>query len=163
MQVKRHASYNLTEAIRRLDLARRVAMHRRKLLRINERETHDETEWSVCFYDALMLGIEAQRVIRLRLAAIAEGGTTVVPEMRLMVVEKILALSEAARMFAGGKSVRAVLRFYRSKVQANERRLTAGTKRWLSDRARQKLHSIPVLSIAASTPSECRPIVADMP
>jgi hypothetical protein len=40
--------------------------------------------------------------------------------MRLMVVEKILALSEAARMLAGGRPVRAVLLFYRSKVQANE-------------------------------------------
>jgi hypothetical protein len=142
----RHTHHNLTQAIRRPDLARKVESLRRKLLRIGRRETHDKVEWGAGFSDVIMLGIEAQRVVRLRLAAIAQGGTTVGPEMRLMVLEKILALAEAARMLAGGRSLRAVLLFYRSKVQANERRLTVRTKRPLVDRARQKLSLILVLA-----------------
>jgi hypothetical protein len=152
----RHTHRNLTQAIRRLELARKVETLRRKLLRIGRCETHDKTEWRACFSEAMMLSIEAQRVIRLRLATIAQGGNTVGPEMRLMVVEKILALADAARMLAGGRSVRAVLLFYRSKVQANERRLTVRTKRPLVDRARQKLlqvlTSVPTRTVKGRVP-----------
>ena len=75
--------------------------------------------------DTFALNIEAQRVILLRLAVVAQAGPPALPEMRLMVMEKIIALMQAAQMLAKGGSVQAVLLFYRSRVQANERRLSA--------------------------------------
>jgi hypothetical protein len=71
-----------------------------------------------------MLGIEAQRVINLRLAAIARGGPIAKAETQLMVTEKMVAVLQAAGMLARGASTRSVISFYRSRVQANVRRLT---------------------------------------
>jgi hypothetical protein len=84
-----------------------------------------------------MLATEAQRVISLRLAAIASGGPTADLETRLMVTEKMHAALEAVGMFARGASTRSVISFYRSRVQANVRRLTP--KPPLYRRAKQKL------------------------
>jgi hypothetical protein len=84
-----------------------------------------------------MLAAEAQRVINLRLAAIARGGTAAELEVRLMVTEKMNAALEAAGMLARGSSTRSVISFYRSRVQANVRRLTR--KPPLHRRAKQKL------------------------
>jgi len=64
-----------------------------------------------------MLGVEAQRVIGLRLAAIARGGPTAEAEARLMVTEKMNAALQAANMVARGASTRSVISFYRSRVQ----------------------------------------------
>jgi hypothetical protein len=86
-----------------------------------------------------MLGVEAQRVIGLRLAAIARGGPTAEAETRLMVTEKMKAALDAANMLARGASTRSVISFYRSRVQANVRRLTR--KPPLHRRAKQKLLS----------------------
>ena len=84
-----------------------------------------------------MLAAEAQRVINLRLAAIASGGPAAELETRLMVTEKMNAALEAAGMLARGASTRSVISFYRSRVQANVRRLTQ--KPSLHRRAKQKL------------------------
>jgi hypothetical protein len=92
---------------------------------------------SACLSDSLMLGIEAQRVISLRLAAIARGGPTAEAETRLMVTEKMVAAQQAAGMLAQGASTRSVISFYRSRVQENARRLTQ--KPPLLRRAKQKL------------------------
>jgi hypothetical protein len=78
---------------------------------------------SVWLFDGLMLAVEAQHVIGLRLAAVARGGTAAVLEARLMVTEKVAAAQEAAGMLALGASTEAMISFYRSKVQANVRRL----------------------------------------
>jgi hypothetical protein len=71
-----------------------------------------------------MLAAEVQRVISLRLAAIARGGPAAMQETRLMVTEKIAAAQQAAGMLTQGASTRSVISFYRSRVQANVRRLT---------------------------------------
>ena len=94
---------------------------------------------SACLTDSVMLGVEAQRVIGLRLAAIARGGPTAEAETRLMVTEKMKAALDAANMLARGASTRSVISFYRSRVQANVRRLTR--KPPLHRRAKQKLLS----------------------
>ena len=94
---------------------------------------------SACLTDSVMLGVEAQRVIGLRLAAIARGGPTAEAETRLMVTEKMKAALDAANMLARGASTRSVISFYRSRVRANVRRLTR--KPPLHRRAKQKLLS----------------------
>jgi hypothetical protein len=94
---------------------------------------------SACLTDSVMLGVEAQRVIGLRLAAIARGGPTAEAETRLMVTKKMKAAMDAANMLARGASTRSVISFYRSRVRANVRRLTR--KPPLHRRAKQKLLS----------------------
>jgi hypothetical protein len=94
----------------------------------------DESAW---LSDSLMLAIEAQRVINLRLATISRGGPTAELETRLMVTEKMVAALQAAGMLAQGASTRSVMSFYRSRVQENVRRLTQ--KPPLLRRAKQML------------------------
>ena len=72
----------------------------------------------------MLLGFEAQRVMLLRMAAIAAGGVYAQAEMNRMISEKVFAAVTAARMTAFGRSPHAVLRHYRSRVRANERRLS---------------------------------------
>jgi hypothetical protein len=84
-----------------------------------------------------MLAAEAQSVINLRLAAIAQGGPAAELETRLMVTEKMKAALEAAGMLARGASTRSVISFYRSRVRSNMRRLTR--KPPLHRRVKQKL------------------------
>ena len=103
------------------------------------RRGHSFADESACLTDTVMLGVEAQRVIGLRLAAIARGGPTAEAETRLMVTEKMKAALDAANMLARGASTRSVISFYRSRVQANVRRLTR--KPPLHRRAKQKLLS----------------------
>ena len=88
------------------------------------RRGHSFADESACLTDSVMLGVEAQRAIGLRLAAIARGGPTAEAEARLMVTEKMNAALQAANMVARGASTRSVISFYRSRVQANVRRLT---------------------------------------
>jgi len=64
---------------------------------------------SVWLFDSLMLAVEAQHVISLRLAAIARGGTGAALEARLMVTEKIIAAQQAAEMLAQGAPTEAVI------------------------------------------------------
>jgi hypothetical protein len=92
---------------------------------------------SVWLFDSLMLAVEAQHVIGLRLAAIVQGGTAAALEARLMVTEKIIAAQQAAEMLAQGAPTEAVISFYRSQVQANVRRLTQKPR--LVGRAKQKI------------------------
>jgi hypothetical protein len=101
------------------------------------RKVHSLADESACIFDILMLATEAQRVIGLRLAAIATGGPAAELETRLMVSEKMNAALDAANMLARGASTRSVISFYRSRVQANARRLTR--KPLLLRRTKQKL------------------------
>ena len=101
------------------------------------RISHSFADHNAYLSDSLMLAIEAQRVINLRLAAFARGGPTVEAETRLMVTEKMVAALQAAGMLAQGASTQSVISFYRSRVQENVRRLTR--KPPLLRRAKQKL------------------------
>ena len=94
---------------------------------------------SAYVFNILKLAAEAQHVINLRLAALARGGPAADLETRLMVTEKMKAALDATNMLARGASTRSVISFYRSRVQANVRRLTR--KPPLRRRAKQKLLS----------------------
>jgi hypothetical protein len=112
-----------------------VSALRRIVQKLRQRRERNESVWG----DLIALNADARRVIRLRLAAVAQGGSSALPEIRLMVMEKIVALLHARGMLARGASARAVLLYYRSCVQANERRLSLRIKPSLLRRATQKL------------------------
>ena len=81
--------------------------------------------WFGLARDAVLLGFETQRVIGLRLAKMAEGGPAAQVEAhQRMVMEKSAALAEAATTLATGGSPQTVVRHYRRRVKANERRLS---------------------------------------
>jgi len=80
--------------------------------------------WFALARDAVLLGFETQRVIGLRLAKMAEGGPAAQVEAQRMIMEKSAALAEAATTLATGGSPRTVIRRYRGRVKANERRLS---------------------------------------
>ncbi|GLS42290.1 hypothetical protein [Methylobacterium brachythecii] len=73
----------------------------------------------------MMLGLEAQKVVELRLVRIAWGGVEGQAEMASMVTEKISASIEAFGMLMTGGSPDAVVARYREHVAANTERLTA--------------------------------------
>ena len=77
-----------------------------------------------------MLAFEAQQVIGLRLAKLAQGGPEVAREARLMVTEKLDTLAESGQLMmqatlGGNEDFGAadVMQLYRRKVRANRRRL----------------------------------------
>ena len=77
------------------------------------------------FFSAMMLAVEAQRVIELRLVRIAWGGVEAHAEMQSMVSEKIDAAIEAAGTLLTGGSPEVVIARYREHVADNTKRLTA--------------------------------------
>jgi hypothetical protein len=70
-----------------------------------------------------LLGLEAQRVVGLRLMRIGAGGAAAQAEIQRMLVEKAAAMFEAMDILATGGSPEKVVRRYRTRVRANERRL----------------------------------------
>jgi hypothetical protein len=81
--------------------------------------------WFRLSLDATMLGLEAQRVVSLRLMRLAGGGAVAQAEAQRMATEKGAALIEAATTLATGGSAKKVIRRYRTHVRANHRRLTS--------------------------------------
>jgi hypothetical protein len=75
------------------------------------------------WYPAMMLALEAGKVIDLRLWKIAMGGDEAAAESRLMVNEKVDALFEAGSVLVSGGSPAAVIDMYRKHVAANAMRL----------------------------------------
>ena len=83
--------------------------------------------------DALMLGLEAQNVIGLRILKAAIGGEAAHQEATLMVAEKAQAVLDVQMMLtrsalAGEAHLGPgrALAIYRSRVQANQHRLASG-------------------------------------
>jgi hypothetical protein len=74
--------------------------------------------------DATLLTLEAQRVVALRLAALASGGVNAQVEAQRMVTEKMFAAMRAWAMMWSGHSPTRIVHHYRSRVRANERRLS---------------------------------------
>jgi hypothetical protein len=72
--------------------------------------------------DAMLLALEAQSVIAMRLTSIALGRGTPTENTR-MASEKVGAFLEAATTLATGGSAHKVVRGYRKHVRANGRRL----------------------------------------
>ena len=78
------------------------------------------------WYASVMLAIESNGVIALRLTTLAFGGATARNEALLMVQEKIEASIEAGTTLLKGGSARSVIDRYREHVQANSVRLLLG-------------------------------------
>jgi hypothetical protein len=76
------------------------------------------------WYPAMMLALEAGKVIDMRLWKIARGGAESAAESRLMVREKIDAFFEAGSLIAGGGNSATVIDMYRHHVASNAQRLT---------------------------------------
>lgn len=76
------------------------------------------------FLSSLMLAIESQSVIALRLVRLAGGGSEGLAEAQSMVVEKVDAATEAMATLMGGGSPEAVVARYREHVAANTKRLS---------------------------------------
>ena len=89
--------------------------------------------WLTLSRDTIMLGLEAQSVIGLRLIKAAMGGEAAQHEVALMVTEKAQAIVDAQFVLAESALAgephlgpgRAVA-LYRKRVQANQRRLGRG-------------------------------------
>lgn len=80
---------------------------------------------------AAMLSWEAQQVVALRLAKLAEGGPDALHEAFLMVTEKLHAMQEGGALLVKGAlkgdkhlNTPEVMQLYRAKVRANCRRLS---------------------------------------
>lgn len=73
----------------------------------------------------MMLALEAQKVIELRLVRLAWGGREGSAEMESMVTEKVYASFEAVSTMMQGGSPETVIERYREHVAANTKRLSA--------------------------------------
>ena len=88
--------------------------------------------WFELASQAVLLGLEAQRVIALRLMRLAAGGALAESEASRMITEKVEALGEAQTVAAistmGGRTSRQVAKsvfgVYKKKVRRNRRRLS---------------------------------------
>ena len=76
------------------------------------------------WYPALMLAVESNNVIDIRLRSIATGQVNAKEETRLMVSEKIDAALEAGSMLVNGRRPAEVIDLYRKHVAANAARLS---------------------------------------
>ena len=79
------------------------------------------------WYPAMMLVVEANNVIDIRLRSIANGDVDAATETHLMFSEKIGAALDAGWMLMGGESSAGIINFYRKHVAANAQRLAPRT------------------------------------
>jgi hypothetical protein len=79
--------------------------------------------WMQITRDAMLLGVETQRVMGLRWIKLSRGGRAAETEAMRMATEKSSAFLEAGMTLARGGSASVVIRRYRTHVRANKRRL----------------------------------------
>ena len=72
----------------------------------------------------MMLGLESNRVIGLRMAKLMRGGKAAQREARRMVSEKVFAAAKAGTSLMAGASEDKIVQQYRKKVAANAKRLS---------------------------------------
>jgi len=90
------------------------------------------------FHPWMMLGIEANRVIGLRLMKLMLGGRNARREAKLMVAEKVdVALKVNARIVSGASSDE-IIRMYRKRVAANAKRLSKLNPGWPASTRRRR-------------------------
>jgi hypothetical protein len=77
---------------------------------------------SAPWWNIAMLALESQKVIMMRLAKIALGGTGAKAESSLMVSEKVREAVSASQRLMMGSSADSIVRGYRKKVRANVKR-----------------------------------------
>jgi hypothetical protein len=75
----------------------------------------------------MVLGLESNRVIGLRMTKLMRGGKAAQREARRMVSEKLIAAARAGTSLMAGASGDKIIEQYRRKVAANAKRLS--TKR----------------------------------
>jgi hypothetical protein len=88
--------------------------------------------WFALTHEAMRLGIDAQRVVALRLMRIAAGGASGAAEARRMVTEKFDAMASAQAALAnamwtgqdGNALALKTISIYGERVRANRRRLS---------------------------------------
>ena len=87
--------------------------------------------WLALTFQAAQFGLQVQSVMALRLMRLAEGGNPGRREARLMVVEKMAALTEAqvatAATIVTGRShtaAKKVVQVFKKKMRANRKRLS---------------------------------------
>ena len=78
----------------------------------------------------MMLGIEANQVVALRVMKLMTGGNGPRREAQLMVSEKADAAIRAAASTLAGASGEKIVRQYRRRVAANKKRLSGQRKRY---------------------------------
>ena len=76
------------------------------------------------WHAAMMLALESNSVIGLRLEKLGRGGHEGIAEAHLMVSEKLEAVMEACSTLMMGGTVDTVIDRYREHVAANEQRLS---------------------------------------
>jgi hypothetical protein len=83
--------------------------------------------WLALTFQTAQLGLDAQRVVALRLMRLSGGGAAGATEARLMVADKMAALTEAqfAAVLTGDshKLANKLLRVFKKRVRANRNRL----------------------------------------
>ena len=72
----------------------------------------------------MMLGLESNRVIGLRIAKLMRGGKAAQREARRMVTEKMVAAAKASASLMAGASGDKIIAQYRRKMAANAERLS---------------------------------------
>jgi hypothetical protein len=77
----------------------------------------------------MILGLESNRVIGLRIAKLMRGGKAAQRETQRMVSEKMLAAAKAGTSLMAGASGDKIVAQYRRKVAANAKRLSKRTLR----------------------------------
>jgi hypothetical protein len=83
---------------------------------------------SLPWQSAMMLALDSQSVVGLRLFKLALGGPAALDEACLMVSEKVMAALQGSLTLASGGSVATVINAYRGHVCANIERLTLGQR-----------------------------------
>jgi hypothetical protein len=72
--------------------------------------------WARFAFESVLLAIEAQRVIFLRMLVTAAGGSRAQTEAQRMIAEKFFALIKSGSMWPMGRSPISLVRHYRSSV-----------------------------------------------
>ena len=75
-------------------------------------------------FNMMMLALESNGVIALRMMKLMRGGSSARREARLMVSEKVRAALEASTSLAAGASGDQIVHRYRQHVAANAKRLS---------------------------------------
>ncbi len=86
----------------------------------------------------MMLAVDANRVIGLRIAKLMLGGKGAQREAKLMVTEKLVTAVEAGRRLMTGASGDDIVRLYRRRVASNAKRLSRVKSSASSKRRRRK-------------------------
>jgi hypothetical protein len=81
------------------------------------------SSWWKLSNEMTLANLASQRVIALRMAKLAKGGSAAQREARRMIVEKMAASVEAGAALLMGKSSHSLMRRYHTIVRAIERRL----------------------------------------